>query len=803
MNIDIVGAGPAGLYFAILAKKRFPHARIVVTERNQPDDTFGFGIVLSDETLGNLKRADEPTYREIAAHFAYWDDIYTHFRGTVSRSTGHGFSGIRRLTLLQILQRRAQELGIDIRYGVVDEGLDAHADADLVVAADGINSQIRESLKAEFAPTVDLRTNRFTWLGARMRLPGFTYSFREDTISPKDGPHQPGIWNMHAYEYTSRDSDDETKSECTIVLETTDEAFLASGLSPTDEAGTARFVEKLFAEELAGHEVLTNRSHWRQFPTISCKQWHHRIDRANGKPTFVVLLGDAAHTAHFSIGSGTKLALEDAIALDAAMASLDDGVERALARYERGRRDEVGRIQHSANVSLVWFENVRRFWSMEPIQFNYSLLSRSKQITHENLRMRDPALVANVEDWWNRHVATDLHTVIPEGFSAPPLFSPFRLRGMALANRVVVSPMAQYSAVDGMPNDWHFTHYTTRALGGAGLVFMEMTCPSDDARITPGCPGLWTREQMGAWKRIVDFSHRHSDAKLCMQLGHAGRKGSTQVGWEKMDDPLDEVLHGPNWGLFAPSALPYREGVNAVPRVATPADMARITAQFVASAKLADEAGFDMLELHMAHGYLLASFLSPITNRRDDAYGGNLANRMRFPLEVWDAVRAVWPADKPMSVRLSATDWIAGGTTGADTVEMARVFAKHGADLIDVSTGQTDPASRPVYGRMYQATFAEQVRLEAGIATMAVGAVTSADQVNTLLVSGRADLVALARPHLADPYFTLHAAAEAGYEGNSWPAQYVPGAMQAYTLAKRAREDAARKLAETVRTKHA
>ena len=800
-KIHVIGAGPAGLYFAILVKKSFPDARVEVTERNRADDTFGFGIVLSDETLANLERADEPTYREIAASFAYWDDIYTHFKGTVSKSSGHGFSGIRRLALLQILQRRAVELWVTIRYGVEDPGLDAHLDADLIVAADGINSPIREALKTHFAPEVDLRSNRFTWLGARMNLPGFTYSFREDTISPRQRSkatgHKPGIWNMHAYEYTARDRHagadaNAPVGECTIVIETTDQAFRASGLSPTDEAATARFVERLFAEELRGNEVLTNRSHWRQFPTITCKTWHHRIDHANGRPagksSQVVLLGDAAHTAHFSIGSGTKLALEDAIALHAAMVRQPDDLQRALAHYEADRRDEVGRIQHSANVSLVWFENVRRFWEMEPIQFNYSLLSRSKQITHENLRMRDAPLVDEVEDWWNRRVARSFGLTLPKAFHAPPLFSPFVLRDMPLKNRVVVSPMAQYSAIDGVPNEWHFVHYTTRALGGAGLVFVEMTCPSPDARITPGCTGLWNHRQAAAFKRIVDFAHRHSDARLCMQLGHAGRKGSTQVGWEKMDDPLDEALHGPNWDLYAPSALASREGINAPPRAMTPADMDRIRDQFVVSARLADEAGFDMLELHMAHGYLLASFISPITNRREDAYGGSLAHRLRFPLEVWDAVRAVWPEHKPMSVRVSATDWIPGGTTGADTVEIARTFKAHGCDLIDVSTGQTDPASRPVYGRMYQATFAEQVRLEAGIATMAVGAVTSADQVNTLLVSGRADLVALARPHLADPYFTLHAGADAGYEGAAWPAQYLPGAQQAYTLARRLRE---------------
>ena len=774
MNIAIIGAGPAGLYFAILAKKSFPDARIEVTERNQPDDTFGFGIVLSDETLANLRRADQPTWRAIAADFAYWDNIYTHFKGHVLKSSGHGFSGIRRLTLLQILQARAAELGIAIRYGVEDAGIAAHRDADLLVVADGISSGVREALKDRFLPEVDLRTNRFTWLGAQMNLPGFTYSFREDD--------QGGIWNMHAYQYTP--------GECTIVIETTDVAFRASGLSITDEAATASFVEKLFAKDLGGNKVLTNRSHWRQFPTIRCKTWHQRVGA-----TQVVLLGDAAHTAHFSIGSGTKLALEDAIALHGSVMRHPGDLDTALVLYEEERRDEVGRIQHSANVSLVWFENVRRFWKMEPIQFNYSLLSRSKQITHENLRLRDPQLVDTVEHWWNDRVAERLAIALPENFSAPPLFSPFKLREMRIKNRVVVSPMAQYSAVDGMPNDWHFVHYTTRALGGAGLVFIEMTCPSPDARITPGCTGLWNREQAFAFRRIVDFAHAHSDARLCMQLGHAGRKGSTQVGWERMDDPLDEVLHGPNWGLYAPSSLAYRDGVNAMPRAMTRADMDRIRDEFVISARFANDAGFDMLELHMAHGYLLASFITPITNKRSDEYGGSLANRLRYPLEVWDAVRAVWPAEKPMSVRVSATDWIAGGLTGADTVAIARSFKAHGCDLIDVSTGQTDPASKPVYGRMYQATFAEQVRLEAGIATMAVGAVTSADQVNTLLVSGRADLVALARPHLADPYFTLHAAADAGYQGTTWPSQYLPGAQQAYTLAMRAKEDAERKAA--------
>jgi anthraniloyl-CoA monooxygenase len=771
MRIDIIGGGPAGLYFAILAKKSFPAMAIDVVERNAADDTFGFGIVLSDEALANLKAADEPTYREIAANFAYWDDIFVQFRGHVMKSSGHGFSGIKRITLLQILQRRASELGVRLRYGTADSGVDSHRGAQLVVAADGANSTVREHHKEHFAATVDLRSNRFVWLGANLSLPGFFYSFREN---------EHGLWNMHAYMYSP--------GESTIVVETTDDAWHRSGLAVDDEAATAEYVERVFREELKGVRVLTNRSLWRQFPTITLATWHGRSNGAH-----VVLLGDAAHTAHFAIGSGTKLALEDAIALHSALVTQPNNLGSALAAYEAQRRDEVGRIQQSANVSLAWFENVRRFWQLEPWQFNVSLLTRSKQITYENLRLRDATLVADATERWNRREAKRLNVRPPTDLRTPPMFAPLKLRDLWIRNRVVVSPMAQYSAVNGTPNDWHFAHYAERAKGGAGLVFVEMTCVSPQGRITPGCTGLYASEHVDAWTRLVEFVHRHTDAKIAMQIGHSGRKGSTQVGWRQMDWPLDEEDSEPNWPLVSASAIPYRQGINQVPRAATRDDIAEYIEQFCNSAIMADQAGFDLLELHMAHGYLLASFLSPITNRRRDEYGGSLANRMRFPLELFRAVRAVWPHSKPMSVRVSATDWIAGGTTGADSVQIARAFKDAGCDLFDVSSGQTDPASKPVYGRMFQATFSEQIRLEVGIATMAVGAVTSADQVNTLLISGRTDLVALARPHLADPYFTLHAAAELCYEGVTWPSQYLPGAEQLHTLQRRAREDAARK----------
>jgi anthraniloyl-CoA monooxygenase len=772
MRIDVIGGGPAGLYFAILAKKSFPDAAIDVIERNAADDTFGFGIVLSDETLTNLKAADEPTHRAIAEKFAYWDDIYVQFRGHVLKSSGHGFSGIKRITLLQILQRRASELGVRVRYTTEDVGIESHHGAQLVVGADGANSSMREQLKAQVQPSVDLRSNRFVWLGANLSLPGFFYSFREN---------EHGLWNMHAYMYAP--------GESTIVIETTNDAWRRAGLAVDDEAATAVYVERLFAEELKGSRVLINRSLWRQFPTITLATWHTQL----GDGAHVVLLGDAAHTAHFAIGSGTKLALEDAIALHAALIAHPADCGSALEAYESQRRDEVGRIQHSANVSLAWFENVRRFWQLDPWQFNVSLLTRSKQITYENLRMRDAALVANVTERWNWHEADRLRIMPPADLRTPPMFAPFRLRDLWIRNRVVVSPMAQYSAVNGTPNDWHFAHYVERAKGGAGLVFVEMTCVSPQGRITPGCTGLYAPDHVDAWKRIVDFVHRHTDAKIAMQIGHSGRKGSTQVGWRKMDWPLDEEDSEANWPLISASPVAYQSGINQVPREVTRADMDELVEQFCTSAIMADQAGFDLLELHMAHGYLLASFLSPITNQRTDEYGGSLANRMRFPLELFRAVRAVWPKEKPMSVRVSATDWIAGGTTGADSVVVARAFKDAGCDLFDVSTGQTDPASKPVYGRMYQATFSEQIRLEVGIATMAVGAVTTADQINTLLISGRADLVALARPHLADPYFTLHAAAEACHEGVTWPAQYLPGAQQLHALQRRAREDALRK----------
>ena len=744
-----------------MLKKAFPDDTVRVFERNADDDSFGFGIVLSDETLSNLRVADEPTYRAIRANFAYWDDLFTHFKGTVTRSTGHGFSGLERLTLLRILRERALELGVEVHHGEDVTDLDAvRRDADLVVASDGANSTVRSQLAAFFRPTVDLRPNTFVWLGSTLPLPGFTYVFEENAC---------GIWNVHAYQYKP--------GAATIVVETTAETFERAGLGDAGEAETIAYLQDLLKDFLAGHRLIANRSVWRNFPNVRCKTWHHDN---------VVLLGDAAHTAHYSIGSGTKLAMEDAITVASALARQRGDIPGALAAFEAERREEVEKTQHAADVSLGWFEHVRRVWGMDRVQFNFSLLSRSKQITYENLRLRDPQLVSDVEAWYAHDVAEREHLDMAPRPSAP-MFQPLTLRGLTIDNRVVVSPMCQYSAKDGTPGDWHLMHIGARAVGGAGLIVTEMTCIARDARISRGCAGMYKPAHARAWRRIVRFVHEHSAAKICLQIGHAGRKGSTQLGWEAMDRPLKRG----NWPLVSASPLPFYPD-SQVPREMSRADMNAVREAFVEAARMAETCGFDMLELHLAHGYLLASFVSPVTNRRSDAYGGDLPSRMRYPLEVFDAVRAVWPAEKPMSVRISATDWIEDeGLTGDDAVEIARLLKAHGCDLIDVSTGQTAPESKPVYGRMYQSPFSEQIRLEVGMPTLAVGAITTADQVNTLLAAGRADLCALARPHLADPNFTLNAAAEQGMEDFPWPVQYLAGKAQLEAQVRKAKAEAA------------
>lgn len=757
MRIACLGGGPAGLYFAISMKRRDPSAEIVVIERNRFDDTFGWGVVLSDETLDNLAENDAESAAAIREHFAYWDDIAVVHAGKRTVSTGHGFCGIGRKQLLLLLQDRARELGVELRFESEFESAEEFAkEYDVVVACDGLNSRIRTAHQDVFKPDVDNRKLKFTWLGTKAKFDdAFTFIFEK---TPKGW-----VW-AHAYQFDSETA--------TFIVECSQETWDAYGFGEKSQDESIAICEEIFRDHLGGNALISNARHlrgsaWLNFPRVLCEKWHHEN---------IVLMGDAAATAHFSIGSGTKLALESAIAL-AEYLKTEPTREAAFAKYQEERRVEVLKLQSAARNSMEWFEEVERYLDLEQQQFAYALLTRSQRISHENLRLRDAKWLEGAERWFQENAGIAAGEKV-----RAPMFAPFRLGDMELKNRVVVSPMAQYKAKDGIPTDWHFVHYAERAKGGAGLVYTEMTCVSPEGRITPGCPGLYAPEHEAAWKRLVDFVHQETDAKLCCQIGHSGRKGSTQVGWEEMDAPLKEG----NWSLLSASALPWSAG-NAVPKAMDRADMERVTAEFVAATEMAARAGFDMIELHAAHGYLISSFISPVSNTRDDEYGGSLENRMRWPLEVFAAMRAVWPKGKPISVRISANDWRGeDGIQPEDAVQIARMFTDAGADIIDVSAGQTSVEAEPVYGRMFQTPFSDRIRNETGAATMAVGNIFEPDHANSILMAGRADLVCLARPHLADPYWTLHAAVALGDEETSWPAPYLPGRDQIRRLAEKA-----------------
>jgi anthraniloyl-CoA monooxygenase len=732
MKIVSVGGGPAGLYFSLLMKKADPAHEVVVLERNKADDTFGFGVVFSDQTLENLAVVDPESRDEITRSFAHWDDIEIHWKNEKIRSTGHGFSGLSRQRLLDILQRRAAALGVEIHYQKDVTDPEAYLDADLVLGADGVNSTVRARFADAFQPSIDWRPNRFVWLGTTFPFEAFTFYFKEDLH---------GLWRVHAYRYEPERS--------TFILETTEEAWKKAGLDKATEDDTVAFTERLFKDELQGHPVLKNRSLWRSFPNVRCGKWHHRN---------VVLLGDSCHTAHFSIGSGTKLALEDAVALRDAVLEAPR-VEDALALYERRRKPVVESTQRAAQTSLEWFEQTERYRGLEPLSFAMSLLTRSLRVTHEGLRKRDPELVKRVDRFFA------LQAGIVAQPAPPPLFTPFRVRDLVLENRIVLSPMCQYMAKDGVPDEWHLVHLGSRALGGAGLIMTEMTDVSAEGRISPGCTGIYTPEHARAWKRITDFVHARTRAPIGIQLGHAGRKASTRLAWDGMDEPLAEG----NWPILAPSAIPWTER-NQVPRAMTRADMERVRDEFVRAAHLAAEAGFDWIELHAAHGYLLSTFISPLTNLRDDGYGGaRLSDRLRFPLEVLGAIRAVWKG--PISVRISASDWAPGGTTAEDAVVIARALKEGGADLIDVSTGGVVPDAKPVYGRLWQTPLSDRIRHEAKVPTMTVGGISTAADANSILAAERADLCVLARAQLYDPYWTRHAATELGHD-LEWPPPY-------------------------------
>ncbi len=768
MRIAVVGGGPGGLYFAGLAKQLDPRHEITVFERNAADDTFGFGVVFSDETLGGIEHADIEVFSRVRREFARWDDIDVHFRGSTFTSGGHGFAAMSRKRLLAILQARCAELGVRVRFRA--EAPDAAAlaaDYDLVVAADGANSVTRGRYAGSFGPSLEKRRCKYIWLGTDLVFDAFKF-YVLDTPA--------GVMQIHGYPYSDKAS--------TFILEMHEDVWAAAGFTEpawlvpgqSDEVSIER-IRGLCADLLGGpsgsqHSLVANNSRWTTFTTVRCATWRHEN---------VVLLGDAAHTAHFSIGSGTKLAMEDALALAACLHE-QGGVAAGLAAYEAERRPVVASTQRAAQASLEWFENIGQYTGQDPHQFAFNIMTRSRRVTYDNLRLRDPEFVAGMDRWFAAgQEPRDDEPYDDTGARepCPPMFQPFRLGRLELANRVIVSPMDMYSARDGVPGDFHLVHLGAKALGGAGLVMTEMVCVSPTGRITPGCTGIYTAEQEESWQRITEFVHGRTSAKIGIQIGHSGRKGSTRLMWEGMDDPLPEG----NWEVCGPSPVPYG-AASQTPRELTTAGLEEIRGQFVAAAQAAARAGFDLLELHCAHGYLLSSFLSPLTNQRTDRYGGSLAGRLRYPLEVFDAVRAVWPEDRPVTVRISATDWHPGGLDIDDTVEIARAFAEHGVAGIDVSTGQVVSDEQPAFGRSYQTPYADRVRNEIGtkygVAVIAVGAISSYDDVNSIILAGRADLCALGRTHLYDPQWTLHAAAEQGYAGPGavWPDPFAAGSRR-------------------------
>lgn len=764
LKICCLGGGPASLYFSILMKKANPAHDITVIERGDRDSTWGFGVVFSDETLKGFMEADAASYQRIVEQFAYWGGIDTTIHGKTINSQGHGFCGMSRLKLLNIFHDRCDELGVNIRFGTDITDLDQlEADQyDLVVAGDGITSIIREKYASEFGTTMDWRANKFCWLATSKPLNDFEFIFRKN---------EHGWWWAHAYRYE--------EGTTTWIVETSEATWQSAGMDQASEEETRAYCEKVFAEDLGGHPLMSNRSVWRTFPVVRNERLYHKN---------FVLMGDAVRSAHFSIGSGTKLAMEDAIALAGYFTECGDDVDKALEMYQSIRKDEADRLQRTAVVSLSWFEHIDRYAAVqEAEQFTFNMMCRAKRVTYENLQLRDPAYIEGVDRWFATYAkATTGFDDIDTENPVVPVFQPFRIGNMRIENRFQLSAMCQYCAEDGNPTDWHLMHYGERAVGGAGLLNTEMICTSPEARITPGCAGIWSEEQVGKWRHIVEFVHTNSKAKICAQIGHAGRKGATCVPWNGgIDEPLSTT---DAWEIIAPSPLPYLTH-SVVPREMSTDDMASVTDEFVRAAGNANIAGFDMIELHLAHGYLLSSFVSPITNRRSDDYGGDIAARMTFPLQVVSAVRESWPADKPLSVRISATDWVDDGLNGEDMLIAAAMLKEAGVDIINVSTGQVTKDEDPIYGRMFQAPFADQVRNEVGIPTIVAGNISTADQANTLIAAGRTDIVAFGRAMMNEPHFVLSAAAHYGHADQYWAPQYQSGKIMAEISAAKGKQE--------------
>ncbi|RTY93648.1 FAD-dependent monooxygenase [Flavobacterium sp. GT3R68] len=739
MKIAVIGGGPGGLYFSILTKKAMPDCQIDVYERNKADDSFGFGVVFSDETLGEFLTRDTESYKLIRSKFAYWDDIAVARDGDIVSISGNGFCGCSRKTLLQLLQQRCTEVGVNLHFEANIDDV-SKLEADIIVASDGIGSQIRTQFENDFGTKIELKKNRFVWLGSTKPLDAFTYFFRSTPF---------GMIVAHSYQYEEGMS--------TWIFECSDETWQKAGFEVTNEEDTIRKISEFFKEELDGHKLISNKSHWRQFPAITSDKWH----KDN-----IVLLGDAKATAHYSIGSGTKLAMECAISLSDAIVDNKSDILAAFEQYEKARRNRVEMIQHAANVSLDWFENMDRNSQHDFMQFAFGVMTRSKKVTFENLAIRDASFPQKVLSDFNLKNGTDKNT--------PAAFTPFQLREMQLNNRIVMSGMGQYSAENGLVSDWHLLHYGARAIGGVGLILTEMTAISNTGRITLGCAGIYTKEQVIAWKKIIDCIHNNSQAKIGIQLGHSGRKGATLKPWDGVGKPMDEP-----WKLLSASPIPFNEKM-AAPREMTLKDMDQITSEFVQAAKNADEAGFDMIELQAHHGFLLASFLSPLTNIRTDEFGGNITNRLKFPLRVFTEIRNFFPDRKPMAVRISASDWAENGISEADVLTICEAFKNAGADIINVSSGNTVSNQKPQMGRMWQTPFSDMVRNTVHIPTITTGYIQDIDQINTILLNGKADLVALGRPLLLDPNFVRNAQAYEQFQVTDIPKQYQAGISHLY-----------------------